>query len=73
VSSGEAEDLVFPELPDRRHPRLERIKSREIGIESELKTEISLELKSEIKSELNLQNVVESFDKLYGHRCCGET
>jgi len=59
VSSREAEHLVVPELPDRRHPRLERIKSWEIGIESELKTrlKIRLELKSEIKSELNLQNV----------------
>jgi len=55
----EAEHLDVPELPDRRHPRLERINSWEIGIESELKTrlEIRLELKSEIKSELNLQNV----------------
>jgi len=73
VSSREAEHLVVPELPDRRHPRLERIKCREIGIESELKTEIRLELKSEIKSELNLQNVVKSFEGLYGHRYWRET
>jgi len=44
-----------------------------IGIESELKTEIRLELKSEIKSELNLQNVVKSFEGLYGHRFWRET
>ena len=66
---------MVPELPDRRHPRLERIKSWEIGIESELKTrlKIRLELKSEIKSELNLQNVVKSFEGLYGHRYWRET